>query len=73
MAGSCVFLFPGQGSQYVGMGKSLFDRYSSVQRLFEEASQVVRKNLEKLCFEGPDRQRATGNYSGEPCLLSGAP
>jgi len=54
MAGSCVFLFPGQGSQYVGMGKSLFDRYSSVQRLFEEASQVVRKNLEKLCFEGPE-------------------
>ena len=54
MAWSSVFLFPGQGSQYVGMGKSLFDSYPSVQRLFEEASEVVRKNCEKLCFEGPE-------------------
>ena len=54
MAGSAVFLFPGQGSQHIGMGKGLFNSYSSVKRLFEEASEVVRKNLEKLCFEGPE-------------------
>ena len=54
MAWSSVFLFPGQGSQYIGMGKSLFDSYSSVKRLFEEASEVVGKNFEKLCFEGPE-------------------
>jgi [acyl-carrier-protein] S-malonyltransferase len=54
MAWSCVFLFPGQGSQHIGMGKSLFNSYSSVKRLFEEASEVVRKNFEKLCFEGPE-------------------
>ena len=54
MAWSSVFLFPGQGSQYIGMGTSLFNSYSSVKRLFEEASEVVRKNFEKLCFEGPE-------------------
>jgi len=54
MAGSAVFLFPGQGSQHVGMGKGLFDSYASVKRQFEEASEVVGKDLGKLCFEGPE-------------------
>jgi len=54
MAWSAVFLFPGQGSQYVGMGKSLFDSYPSVQRLFEEASDVVKKDFAQMCFEGPE-------------------
>jgi [acyl-carrier-protein] S-malonyltransferase len=36
------------------MGKSLFDSYSSVKRLFEQASEVAGKNLQKLCFEGPE-------------------
>jgi [acyl-carrier-protein] S-malonyltransferase len=40
------------------MGRSLFDSYSSVKRLFEEASEVVRKNFEKLCFEGPETDLA---------------
>ena len=54
MAWSSVFLFPGQGSQYVGMGKNLFDSYPSVQRLFKEASDVVKKDFAQLCFEGPE-------------------
>ena len=49
-----VFLFPGQGSQYVGMGKALYDDLPSVKRLFEEASEVTGKDLRTLCFEGPD-------------------
>lgn len=49
-----VFLFPGQGSQYVGMGKSLFDAHPSVRRMFEEASDLVRKDFKRLCFEGPE-------------------
>ena len=56
MTSSCAFLFPGQGSQHVGMGKGLFEGYPSVKRLFAEASEVVGKNLEKLCFEGPEAE-----------------
>ena len=50
---SAAFLFPGQGSQYVGMGKELFDAYASVRELFGEASDAVDLDLERLCFEGP--------------------
>jgi [acyl-carrier-protein] S-malonyltransferase len=47
-------LFPGQGSHYVGMGKSFHDSYESVKRLFDEASDVTGKDMRALCFEGPD-------------------
>ena len=58
MGATCVFLFPGQGSQSVGMGKSLFDNHASVRRLFDEASEVTGKSLAKLCFEGPEAELA---------------
>lgn len=47
-------LFPGQGSQYVGMGKFLFDNFNSTKLLFEEASDHLKLDFKKLCFEGPD-------------------
>jgi [acyl-carrier-protein] S-malonyltransferase len=58
MGGSFVLLFPGQGSQHIGMGKNVFDSHSSVKRLFEEASAALGKNFEKLCFDGPEAELA---------------
>jgi [acyl-carrier-protein] S-malonyltransferase len=49
-----AFLFPGQGSQFAGMGKALADAYPPARQVFEEADQALGFALSKLCFEGPD-------------------
>ena len=46
-------IFPGQGSQAVGMGKEFFSKYSLVKKLFEEADDVLKFSLSKLILEGP--------------------
>lgn len=47
-----AFLFPGQGSHFVGMSKGLYDQYTIVKQTFEEANDVLGYDLAKLCFEG---------------------
>jgi acyl transferase domain-containing protein len=49
-----AFLFPGQGSQFAGMGKHLADRYTVARSVFEEADDVLGFALSTICFEGPD-------------------
>ena len=46
-------IFPGQGSQLVGMGKDFFDRFDLVKKLFKEADDALEINLSKIIFEGP--------------------
>jgi [acyl-carrier-protein] S-malonyltransferase len=64
-----VFLFPGQGSQFAGMGKSLADEFPSAQRVFDEANEALGFDLARLCFEGPeDELKLTANT--QPALLA---
>lgn len=48
-----AFLFPGQGSQAVGMGHDIFEEFDYVRELFDMAEEICKLNLRKLCFEGP--------------------
>ncbi len=48
-----AFLFPGQGAQYVGMGKDVCGAYPEAARIFEEADKILGCALSRLCFEGP--------------------
>ena len=48
-----VFMFPGQGGQYVGMGKSLYESSKKCREIFEIADQICHTQISKICFEGP--------------------
>ncbi len=64
-----AFIFPGQGSQFAGMGKSLAETYPEAAQVFEEADTALGFAISKLCFEGPDDQlKLTENT--QPALLA---
>lgn len=62
------FVFPGQGSQSVGMGKALYDAHSSLKSLYEEASSVLGYDVAELCFTGP-AERLNRTEFTQPALL----
>jgi len=53
MSKKIAFLFPGQGSQFVGMGQDLADQYPAARDVFEKADDICEKPISKLCFHGP--------------------
>ena len=52
--GKVAFVFPGQGSQSVGMGKSLYDSSAAAKNIFDSADEVLGRSISKICFEGPE-------------------
>ncbi|WP_195724387.1 ACP S-malonyltransferase [Paenibacillus monticola] len=64
-----TLLFPGQGSQYVGMGKFLFVRFESARRAFEEASEALGYSVSRLCFDG-SLEELTRTENAQPCILT---
>ena len=64
-----AYLFPGQGSQKIGMGKDFFENSSEAKEIFEIAEETLKTNLRKICFEGPEEElQKTENT--QPALLT---
>ncbi|AMM97240.1 ACP S-malonyltransferase [Bacillus pumilus] len=64
-----AFLFPGQGSQKIGMGKDLFDQEAVSKSVFEEADKTLGFDLSSMIFEG-DAEELTLTYNAQPALLT---
>jgi [acyl-carrier-protein] S-malonyltransferase len=64
-----AFVFPGQGSQKVGMGRALRDGYPEARAVYDEADEALGYSLSKLCFEGPDAE-LTLTANAQPAILA---
>ena len=64
-----AFLFPGQGSQAVGMGKELAEKYPIARQTFDEANDALGYKLSQLCFEGPEEKLRMTEIT-QPAILT---
>ena len=64
-----AFLFPGQGSQAVGMGRDLYEKFSIARQTFEEADEALGFSISKLCFEGPEEQLKLTEFT-QPAIFT---
>src|ERR1017187_2155758 len=69
MSGAIAFLFPGQGSQTVGMGKELAEIYPVARETFDEADDALGYKLSQLCFEGPEERLRLTEIT-QPAILT---
>lgn len=69
MTNDTAWLFPGQGTQYVGMGKALFDASPEARAVFERADGALGFSITKLCFEGPESE-LTLTANAQPAIVT---
>jgi len=69
MTNTLAFLFPGQGSQTVGMGKDLAEKFPIARQTFEEADEALGYKLSQVCFEGPEDQLRLTEIT-QPAILT---
>lgn len=65
----CAYAFPGQGSQYVGMGRDIYNNYDAAKEIFEQANRALGYDLAKICFEGP-AEELTKTDNCQPAILT---
>jgi len=63
-----AYIFPGQGAQYVGMGKSLYEAYPEAKKVFDESGDILGLDIKKLCFEGPVEELSETKNS-QPAIM----
>jgi [acyl-carrier-protein] S-malonyltransferase len=66
--GKTAFIFPGQGAQFVGMGKDLAERFAEAKALYDRADAALGFSLSSICFEGPE-DRLTATDISQPAIL----
>ncbi|MBN2019798.1 MAG: ACP S-malonyltransferase [Sedimentisphaerales bacterium] len=66
---SIAYLFPGQGAQFVGMGKDIAEQFPAAKAIFEKANEIAGFDLTKICFEGPAEKLNTTTMS-QPAIFT---
>lgn len=69
LMGKIAFVFPGQGSQYVGMGKAAVEQFNQAQEIYTIADETLGFSLSHLCFEGPEEELKL-TYNTQPAILT---
>ena len=69
LTGKIALVFPGQGSQFVGMGKALYDASAAARRVFDQADEVLGFPLSRLCFQGPSDE-LEDTINAQPAILT---
>ena len=64
-----AYIFPGQGAQFVGMGKDLYDNFPTAKEVFDKANFALKIDIKKLCFEGPQEELST-TANSQPAILT---